>query len=409
MKRLLWLGSYLTDELAKEHAQLGYRNAASVVSQKNLLEGLEKNIGQRFSAISLLSTHGTLKKKRIHIEERTFSHAEGVQDLQVGYLNIRYFNRLTGEIGLRKAVKRWMSGIDRKQDELDVFIYEMRSACLAAAKDIKRLMPSARVHLIVPDLPQFMDLHMSRVKKWLKEMDWRIIRKRMKYVDDFILYSEPMAKYLGIPDGKWMVMEGSINIGEVGTCPTDEVEQEHGKTVVMYSGNVNEQYGIMHLVRAFEHLDDGYELWITGGGNAVGQVKAYAAKDARIKYYGFLPTRADLLALQRKASMFINMRDPNEQSSAYCFPSKLFEYMTSGKPVLSCRLDGIPEEYFQYLIEMKEFDPAGIAEGIRKVGAMTLQERTMLGQRQFAFIAENKNNVEQTKQICRFLRGGIND
>lgn len=403
MKRLLWLGSYLTDELAKEYAQLGYKNAASVVSQKNLLEGLEENLGYRFDTIGMLSMRGYPKEKNFRLAERTFSHAEGARDIQVGYLNVQYLNRLTGKAGLRKTVKRWMRGIDCQRDELDVFIYEMRSACLAAVADIKRLMPSAKVHLIVPDLPQFMDLHMSGVKKLLKGLDWRSIRKHMSCVDDFILYSEPMAEYLGIPAGKWMVMEGSINVREIGGCTPIVDEQASGKTVVMYSGNVNAQYGVMNLVRAFEHLDDSYELWITGGGSAAEQVKACAAEDARIRYYGFLPTREELLALQKKASVFINMRDPQERASAYCFPSKLFEYMMSGKPVLSCRLEGIPEEYFRYLIEMKSFEPAGIAEAIRKVGSMSPQERMELGQRQFAFVAENKNNVAQAKRMVEFI------
>lgn len=401
MKRLLWLGSYLTDELAKAYAQLGYKNAASIVSQKNLLEGLEEVLGKRFDTIGMLSMAGYPRNKALRLPERTFTHAEGAHDTQVGYLNVQYLNRLTGQASLRSAVKKWMRQLDR-EDELDVFIYELRSACLAAAADIKRMMPSARVHLIVPDLPQFMDLRMSGLKKLLKDMDWRSIRKRMDCVDHFILYSEPMAAFLGLPDGKWMVMEGSINTSEVGECPADAETDDGGKTIVMYSGNVNERYGVMHLVRAFEHLDDSYELWITGAGSATEQIKAYAAKDARIKYYGFLPSRADLLALQKRATVFVNMRDPKEAASAYCFPSKLFEYMRSGKPVLSCRLEGIPEEYFRYLIEIPGFDPAGVADGIRRIGEMSPRERIGLGREQFTFIAEHKNNVAQARRMAAF-------
>lgn len=404
MKRLLWLGSYLPDDLAKEYSQLGYKNAASVVSQRNLLEGLETVLGQRFDTIGMLSMRGYPRNRRLFLEERRFSHAEGAQDVQVGYLNLQYLNRITGKLSLRRAVKQWLTGVE-PQDELDVFIYEMRSACLAAAADVKRKMPSARVHLIVPDLPQFMDLRMSGVKKLLKQLDWRSIRRGMAFVDDYILYSEPMAKFLGLPDGKWMVMEGSISISEVGECPVGAEAQTSGKTIVMYSGNVTERYGVMHLVQAFEHLDDGYELWITGGGSAAEQVKACAAKDARIRYFGFLPTRQDLLELQKQASVFVNMRDPGEAASAYCFPSKLFEYMRSGKPVLSCRLEGIPEEYFRYLIEMKDFRAEGIAEAIRRVGAMTGEERADLGRRQFDFIAQNKNNVAQMQRVVDTLFG----
>lgn len=399
MKRLLWLGSYLTDELSGEYALRGYRNAASVVSQKNLLEGLEQVLGQRFDTIGMLTLRGFPADRSLLLRERRFSHAEGAKDVQVGYLNLRYLNRLTGKSSLCRAVKKWLKGIDCRNDELVVYIYEMRSACLAAAEEIKRRMPQAQIRLIVPDLPQFMDLNMSRVKKVLKTLDWRSIRRHMGCVDHFILYTEPMAEFLGLPEGKWTLMEGSINIREVGVCPPVCDEPEDGRTVVMYSGNVNARYGVMELVRAFEHLDEGYELWITGAGKAAEQVKEAADRDERIRFFGFLPTRAELLSLQQKATMFINMRDPGEEASAYCFPSKLFEYMRSGKPVLSCRLEGIPGEYFQHLIGIRSFDPEGIAEAIRAVGEMSAQERAALGQRQFAFVAENKNNIAQAQRI----------
>lgn len=405
MKYLLWLGSYLTDDLAKKYVRLGYKNAASVVSQKNILEGMEQALGQRFDTIGMLTLAGFPVNKTIYVKPQEFCHAEGTKDLQVGYLNIRYLNRSTGERSMCRAVRKWMKKVDVQADQLDVYIYEMRSACLKAAKYIKRLMPSAKVNLIVPDLPQFMDLHMSWLKRTLKELDWKRICRNRVCVDQYILYTAPMAEFLDIPDDKWMLMEGSISQQEIKQgCSADE--EQTNKTVVMYSGNINAQYGIMKLIEAFAYLSNEYELWITGSGPASEQVKRYAERDGRVKYYGFLPTREDLLALQKRASVFINMRDPSEKASAYCFPSKLFEYMLSGKPVLSCRLEGIPAEYFQYLIPMETFEPEGIAKAIQRVGAMTQQERIDLGRRQFDFISMRKTNLVQAKRIAAFVLEG---
>lgn len=404
MKRLLWLGSYLTDGLAAEYAQLGYRNAASVLSQRNLLEGLEAALGQRFDTIGLLSLPGFPVNLSLYLQQRTFCHVQGAQDVQVGYLNVEYLNRLTGRRSLRRAVKKWMKGVDCRQDELTVCVYEMRSACLAAAQLIRRKMPTARICLIVPDLPQFMDLHMSRLKACLKAMDWRSIRKRLSVIDRFVLYTGPMRTYLGLDEARCMVMEGSINVAETEAKPRLTAADANGKIIVMYSGAVHERFGVMRLVQAFADLDDRYELWITGTGSASGQVEECAKRDARIRYFGFLPTREALLDLQRQATMFVNLRDPAEEASAYCFPSKLFEFMRSGKPVLSCRLAGIPEEYFDYLIPMAGFDPPQMADAIRRVGAMSPQALAELGARQYAFIAERKNNLVQAERIAAFLR-----
>ena len=149
------------------------------------------------------------------------------------------------------------------------------------------------------------------------------------------------------------------------------------------------------------YLDESFELWLTGDGSAVDMVKEYEKKDKRIIYYGFLPTYDELRKIQSKAKMMINMRDPNQPASKYCFPSKLFEYMLSGKPVLSPRLEGIPQEYYQYLIEISTISPRDIADAIIKCSLITNKEQYGLAGRDF--IVKNKTNIKQAEKILRFL------
>ncbi len=402
MQTLLWLGSYLSDEMVMEVRRDGYKDPAAVLSQKNILEGIERVSGKTFDAIGALTLKGYPYNKTSYIKERKFSHADGAEDTLVGYLNIQYLNRLTSRKSLVKAVRRWLK---RKQpSELDVFVYAMRSACLCAAKAIKKKMPHARIHLIVPDLPQFMDLSMSGFKKMLKKFDWQSIRKNMRYVDDYILYSAPMASYLGIEDKKWMLMEGSISeqeIAKAGNVTEDLPVTD--KVVMMYSGSIKAGFGIKRLLDSMQYLDDGYELWFTGGGDAASLVKEYAEKDSRIKYYGFLPTRDDLKKLQAQATVLVNMRLPEEPASRYCFPSKLFEYMLSGKPVLTCRLDGIPEEYYEYLITIDEATPEGIAKAMQGVSQFSGEQLMEIAQKGKDFVSSQKNNKQQAMRIMAFV------
>ena len=104
----------------------------------------------------------------------------------------------------------------------------------------------------------------------------------------------------------------------------------------------------------------------------------------------FLPSRKDLLLKQKTASMLINVRKPEEEASAYCFPSKLFEYMISGSPVLSFKIPGIPDEYFDYLIPMENSNPKTIANAIINVGNMKTDDRETLGNKSREFVLNNK-------------------
>lgn len=279
----------------------------------------------------------------------------------------------------------------------------MRSVCLEMAKTIKKINPKIKIHLIIPDLPQFMDLRAGQLKKWLKRIDWENMRHNMEYIDDYILYTESMAEYLHITDKKWMVMEGSINSREIER-PLKTSSSSKNKFIVMYSGGIKKNFKIENLLKAFELLDDRFELWITGSGDFEKNVIEYADKNNKIKFYGFLSSRDELRELQEKATMLINMRDPKEEASKFCFPSKLFEYMLTGKPVLSLKLMGIPQEYFQYLINVDSTGAKDIAKAIERVANENDKCRVEFGMKAREFIVEKKNNISQAEKIYQFIK-----
>ena len=157
------------------------------------------------------------------------------------------------------------------------------------------------------------------------------------------------------------------------------------------------------LLDAMEMLDDNYELWLTGNGNAVPLINERAKTDGRIKYFGYFPSRLDLLKKQREATMLISTRDPSEPASRYCFPSKIFEYMVSGNPVLSTVIDGIPEEYFDYIIPLESISPEMLSEKIKGVASMDKKDRNEYGEKARCFVLENKSNVAQMKKALEFI------
>lgn len=397
--RILWIGNYEDPDVLGSMITKGYKSTSSQVSQSNIIHGVEKVSGQVFD---ILSGSVLPEYPRYHdkiIREHRWSHRNGASDISVGYNNAKYINRISCQNAMVKAAKEWAKNCQDK--DVIVLAYSMRSPIMASAAAIKKIIPSAKLYLIITDLPQYMDLAPSRIKKVLKRVDSLQQRKLIRIFDGYILYAEKMSEAIGIAKDDYMVMEGSISIDECQEPKIANTETE--KTVIMYSGSVSLRYGIPELLDAFDLLDkDQYELWITGSGDAGSLVKERSEKNPSIKYYGFLESREQLLELQSKASMLISMRKPTEEASKYCFPSKIFEYMITGKPVLSFRIDGIPDAYYNYLIEMGSLDPESIKESIQKVGAMTRDERERLGAAGRAFVINNKNNVSQAKRICEF-------
>lgn len=396
--QMLWVGCWENDEEFSKKAKKGYDLASAQFSQKNLIKGLEAVSRLRFDSIngSVLPPYPVYQDRIVEPVE--WSHSEGAYDISVGYPNDRYVNRLYCRQAMIAAAKAWIQ--NRYQGgELLVFAYSMRSGPMATACYIKRRIPQARLFLIVSDLPQFMDLGQSKVKAALKKVDWLSIMRMQKQFDGFILYAASMADYLGIPDGKWMLMEGSYD-AEEDMLPPSPLRRK----AVMYAGKLDKRYGIPMLVDAFMAIQQSdAELWITGGGNAEAYIRACADRDARIKFYGFLPSRAEVLRLQREASLLVNMRLPSEPSSAYCFPSKILEYMATGVPVLSFRLSSIPDEYLPYLCIMEEETPESIREAIEKWLNADQSVLSAKGADAKAFVCESKNLYAQCRRIHAFV------
>ncbi|CAM3387106.1 glycosyltransferase [Paenibacillus lupini] len=396
MKRLLWIGCLESDEEFKSKAEKGYSLASAQVSQQNILSGLEEVTGLVFDSIngSVLPPYPIYKDKIV--KEVVWSHKEGAYDVSVGYKNRKYINRLTCKKEMIKAARKWVEEL-YQNEELIVFVYSMRSSVMAAACEVKKLIPSAKIFLIVTDLPQYMDLGQSKVKEFLKKIDWLQIKKMQKDFNGFILYASKMAEYLNIENEKWILMEGSFDTKELSF-----LERSNSTRALLYSGLIDKKYGLDRLINSFRTINEpDFELWITGGGKDSEYIREQAQEDSRIKYFGFLPSREDVLLKQQEATMLINMRLPDEAASAYCFPSKLFEYMASGTPVLTYKLDGIPDEYYQHLSIIKNNE--SLTESILNLLKMSEVDRDRLGAEARDFIKNNKNNISQAHRILKFV------
>lgn len=396
--KYLWLGMRLSESQERDIVENGGKILSVAVSQSSILNGL-KSHNLLLDSINAykLPPYPSFKQKRIPRYE--WNEAEN-KNISVSYLNLKYISHLTRTAAIKKEARVWAK--QHSGENATVFVYSMHSPLISGAIEIKKILPKTKIILIVPDLPQYMDLSMSNLKKFLKALDWKKIQHQMKYIDKYILYSIHMAKFLKLNNNSWTLMEGSFDPASI---VEETSKKESNKISVMYSGVTDIRYGIPELLDAMTLLDENYELWITGSGNAVPLIEERAKTDNRIKFLGFLPSRKDLLLKQKQADMLISTRNPNEAASDYCFPSKLFEYMVSGNPVLSCRIGGIPEEYFDYLTEIKEISPKSIAEAIKVIASLPTEKRNFLGEKGKNFILKEKNNITQAGKIINFING----
>ena len=145
------------------------------------------------------------------------------------------------------------------------------------------------------------------------------------------------------------------------------------------------------------------QLWLCGRGDMEAEINAVSKRADHIRYFGFVPQQAALY-LQARAEVLINPRSSQGVFTRYSFPSKTLEYMRAGKPVICCKLEGIPDEYDSYLHYIAPQNAEGIQAAVMHVLSMPVAARLDMGARNRAFAINQKSSRFQGKRLYAFLR-----
>lgn len=402
--KALWIGSFASDEMIQEMPVRSIGQASGITSQKSLIYGFDqcKEYDIELDTINAqgFPSYPTYPEK--HIARVQWSRNKRNTDVSISFTNQKYCRIFSQYRGYKEEASKWLKKVN--QDErIYIIVYEPVLERLAVARWIKLFHPNTVVALIVPDIPEFVGNTKNRVIHTLKKVRKLILQSLMSVVDKYIFYAEPMADYYGISKNRYIVMEGSFDPRELAFFSPEE-ENASDDFIMMYSGAVTYGRAVDKFVEAFRQTDDKkMRLWITGGGDYEQQLTRIAAEDGRITYYGYLDTRAEVLELQSKATVLLHIRDKESNSSKYCFPSKLFEYMASGKIVLTVKIEGIPEEYYEHMVVIDELTPESILRAINYVRSMSEENRRKIGKKACEFILEHKTSYAQAKKIIAFL------
>ena len=173
--------------------------------------------------------------------------------------------------------------------------------------------------------------------------------------------------------------------------------------IVVYAGGIYEKYGLKTLVEAFRDLKTEDQLHIYGNGSYVAEINEINKENPNIKYMG-MASLEEIIEIERNASLLVNPRPSNEEFSKYSFPSKTLEYMSSGTPLLSTRLPGIPDIYFSKIYSIEDETKDGVKNAlvnILKQDNYTLLEK---GRKAFEFVESEKTNKIQGEKIAKFLK-----
>jgi glycosyltransferase involved in cell wall biosynthesis len=230
----------------------------------------------------------------------------------------------------------------------------------------------------------------------------RMMERKYKQLDGFIILTEKMNQIVNPMNKPYEVIEGlvDINMAEV----ENRLHDKHENDIIMYAGALREQYGLKNLVEGFsDYANENARLWIFGAGDYSEAISKAAQADDRIIFHG-LADQKEVVKKEVEATVLINPRPADREFTQYSFPSKNMEYMVSGTPVLTTKLPGMPDEYYDYIYTIEGNDKQSITAALQKVFSYSKEELHDKGKAAKRFVLDKKNNIAQAGKIIDLLR-----
>ena len=385
MKKLLYISTNVSKEEVErlQKKQHNFQsNALLTISifHDNILAGMS----QIYDEIYALSG-APINYKNFKIIRYPFQKIErnNVKYIMPGFFNFPVIKQLTIIIKIFLYIVRWI--LKNKKDDIHIIIdgtfYTGMISLWLASKVVK-----TKTAAIIVDYYPYMSPSRNRISQ-------KIYYKLLKNIDSFVFVTKQLEELINSEHKKYMIMEGlvsndfsPISIEEIGNC-------------CVYAGGLHDVYGVKNLVDAFHESDLKYSLHLYGNGDAIDYIKKIGKKDERIIYKGVV-SHESLLHIESAAKLLVNPRPVNGKlDTRYNFPSKLMEYMQSGRPVITTKLLGIPDDYNNYMFFFEGDTKENIRKGLERVLSLDEKELSFFGEQAKKYVNENKNNTVIAKKI----------
>lgn len=207
-------------------------------------------------------------------------------------------------------------------------------------------------------------------------------RRLLRRVDGIIAITPFLGRELapGVPS---LVVRGAVADDALTRADTDtatvrdRAPRPDGQrlTRIVYAGNLTLRYNLAAAIAMMEHLPvDRFVLDVYGRGALEAPVQAAAESIPHVRFHGAVAESA-VPPLLREADLLLALLTPDDELARFTFPSKLFESLASGTPVLTTDLPTLNEEMRDHLVVVTDLDPEHLASVVTRVCGRSPEEK----------------------------------
>ena len=394
---ILFIGSVIPSELCIKHKGV---SVAGNKMQVGLLQSLSKI---RDCNVEILSTYPIATyptEKVLGMRKKTFQLSNDEKITSIPFINIFLLKQISQMIGLSLGIVRWKKANESNENIIISFNaypeWSIPVIIFSRIFNIKKI-------CLLADLP-FHVINYDRIRQLASNLQIKATHHAIRKFDGLIVLNE-QAQIKYAPKLPFCIVDGGIVVNEYRAPKmfrgliNDNLLNE--SLIVIFAGSLIEYNGVVTLIEAIKSVRNKNIIFRFYGD---GPLKKYIIDESqnenRIQYMG-LVSNDEILEIQKKASFLINPRPINERISQVTFPSKMLEYMMSGTPVITTKLNGLIKDYSDYLFFIND----NSQEMAKELDEIFLIKKELLferAKRAYKFVSENKNWDVQSKIIYDF-------
>jgi len=262
------------------------------------------------------------------------------------------------------------------------------------------LMPAVTLSYLTDDLGLSLRGE-SAFKKKIRRIDVFLMKRGLQRVSGVITMTPWLAAALA-PQKPSLVMNAILNTVDPRVISSESVSDN--VFTIVYAGGLSHDYGIDLLLQAFRQATrPDWRLVIAGSGDLAQRVQAAARSDPRIEYKGFLDAPG-MAELYRIADVLVNPRLLSSSLAQMAFPSKIVEYLATGKPVVSTDLPAFDEQFRKQLVIAHSDTPEELARCLDDVASWSPDARKRWRAQTQAFLRANLSPAVQGAKLREFVQ-----
>ena len=346
MKEILFCGSFVPTEISEK---VKYNSPAANNFQKGLIDNLSK-----YYKVDILTYIGYYEKD-IDLVIDSFKKNNiryVVKQENRNYISVFYRYYKT----LNKLLKNKQAIILYNYNYINLIINYF-----CKKKNVKTV-------LIIADHSEYYE-YRNPIRRFLA---YKYSKDYYKF--DYLIFLSKRLKDIYNLKNTFLMVGGINNAEYKGFIPTPK----KGELIILYTGILSKVTGIDIYLKAIELINEkNISFLFSGKGDMTEYLINKSKIDNRIEYVGFLDDKA-YLSLLSKANILINPRNMDLPQNQNNFPSKILEYLATGKLIISTKFPNYQE--FEENIFFCESGVQSIADKIE-------------------FIAKNYNNIYKNQYI----------